>query len=111
MAASFASVSSHSASGAEPATMPAPATSPGPAAVERGASQGDRPVAVAAGVDPSDRPGVEAPVEPFELGDGDDGGLHGHASDRRRGMQEGGHVEGRQRRVAQPAPVVGPCGR
>ena len=55
MGSSLAWVSAHSASGSEPATMPAPATSRARRAVELGAAEGDGPLAVAAGVDPADR--------------------------------------------------------
>ena len=87
--------------------MPAPATQAGAGAVELGAAQRDRPLAVAAGVDPADRAGVAAAVEAFERADGVERGGAGRAADRGRRVQQPGELERARRRRRASSPRIG----
>ena len=72
-------------------------------AVDAGAADGDRPGAVAGGVDPAHRAAVAAAVEPLELGDDRERTLAGPAAHRRGGVQGLHELEHRRGRVRQPA--------
>ena len=87
---SFASVSRHSASATEPATMPAPACSVACCPVDDGTAERDAPLAVAACVDPPDRARVAAARMRLERGDRVQRGVARHATDRGRRMERGG---------------------
>jgi hypothetical protein len=70
----------------------------GAPAVQGGAAQGDRPLAVAGGVHPADRAGVAAAVERLQGGDRGHGGVPRAAGHRRRRVQQAGQLQrGRQR--------------
>ena len=112
MGSSLAWVSAHSASGSEPATMPAPATSraraPSISAPRSAIAHSPSP----AGVDPADRAGVAPAVEALELADERRAAARRRrAADRGRRVQEPGQLErARRRRAQMPADRRGEVG-
>ena len=95
IATSLACDSASSASGSEPATMPQPAYSRSVLRSTSAAAQRDPQLAVAAGVDPADRPGVPAAVHPLELADDRERPLGRCAADRGGRVQRRGEREHR----------------
>ena len=101
MGSSLAWVSAHSASGSDPATMPAPASSRARCAVELGAADRDRALSVAARVDPADRSAVASAVEALRAGAmASSAARAGRAVDRRRRVEQPRQVDGARRRGA-----------
>src|SRR4029453_3588776 len=85
---------------------PGPGQQVGAAAVEGGAAQGDRPLAVAGVVDPADRAGVAAPGERLQGGGGGPGGVGGGGSRARAGGVGRGPVRSAVISVARWATVA-----
>ena len=80
---------------------------PGAGAVELGAAQRDGPLAVAAGVDPADRPRVAPAVESLERADRVERGRAGRTADRGRRVQQAREVERARAPAAASRPRIG----